>query len=138
MKKIKQGAVLMIKNSNNEFLILKKGSESRYETGKWELCGGAVDKGEDFSTTAVREAKEELGINVILHKELLHEIYSDMGDGVNWEVMVFEATTSDEPNIMEPNKCTELRWVTKQQLIEMKKELAVHLQEDLVKLGWIN
>src|SRR3954469_19599865 len=40
------------------------------KAGCWLLPGGHVDDGEDPRTTVVREAQEELGINVRFHERL--------------------------------------------------------------------
>ncbi|MFC1653417.1 NUDIX hydrolase [Patescibacteria group bacterium] len=137
MTQIKRAAVLMIEDDQGKILLSKKGPKSRYEPGFWELCGGALDSGEDFSDTAKREALEELGVEVEIVNTLSHDTYPDMGDGVVWEVRVFKAKTKNAPKIMEPDKCVELRWVSKEEISLMKGELSVHLKMDLEKLGWI-
>lgn len=134
---IKKAVVGMILNENNEILLLKRGKKSRYEPGKWELCGGQLEEGEPFEEALQREAFEELNISVQITKELIHGMYSDMGDGVEWEVVVYEATTFSTPEIQEHEKCEELNWVSKQELIDRRSDLATHLQEDLARLNWL-
>lgn len=137
VKKVKKGVAVMIISSRGEILLMKRGPKSRYEPGTWEQCGGVVEEGEDFWDTAKREAMEELGVDIKLERELLHDTFSDMGDGVEWEVKVFEATTTDTPKIQEPDKCVELKWVKQSELTNMKGQMATHLREDFEKLGWI-
>lgn len=128
----------MITNDVGEILILRRGEKSRYEPGAWELCGGAVEEDESFQKAIEREVREELGCAIEIEKELIHDTYADMGDGVVWEIVVFRAGKLSEPVIQEKEKCEELRWVSKEVLLSMFDQLATHLQEDLKKLGWKN
>ena len=49
----------IVKNSNDEILILRRHPKSRTNPHKWELPGGKVDPGEFFDEALVREIKEE-------------------------------------------------------------------------------
>ncbi len=48
-----------------KFLLVQEALEKSY--GKWNLPGGHVDKCENLKDTAIREAREECGIEVALH-----------------------------------------------------------------------
>ena len=52
-----------IKNNKNEFLITRR-SETKAHPLMWECTGGSVLKGETSEEAAIREVKEELGIDV--------------------------------------------------------------------------
>jgi len=52
-----------IKNSKNEFLITRR-AENRSHPLMWECTGGSILKGETSLEGAVREIKEELGIDI--------------------------------------------------------------------------
>lgn len=53
----------IIKNSNDEILILRRHPKSRTNPHKWELPGGKVDPGEFFDEALVREIKEETNLD---------------------------------------------------------------------------
>lgn len=52
-----------IKNDKNEFLITQR-SEKKAHPLMWECTGGSAIQGETSEEAAIREVKEELGINV--------------------------------------------------------------------------
>lgn len=54
------GAFVM--NSNSEILVVKEKNGGFRGTGVWKLPTGVVNEGEDISAAAIREVKEETGI----------------------------------------------------------------------------
>ncbi|KAL6999119.1 nudix (nucleoside diphosphate linked moiety X)-type motif 2 [Sarracenia purpurea var. burkii] len=55
------GAIVM--NDKRELLVVQEKSGKFQGTGAWKIPTGVVDEGEDISAAAVREVKEETGIN---------------------------------------------------------------------------
>lgn len=56
-------ARVVLKNSNNQIYLQKRGPEVPTWPGRWDQsAGGHVDEGEDYYDAAVRELREELGI----------------------------------------------------------------------------
>lgn len=63
--------VVLIFQKDNKVLFSRRAHEPKQ--GKWDMPGGFVDPGETLEEAAIREAKEELGIDV----EALHYITSN-------------------------------------------------------------
>ena len=53
-----------IKNDAGEFLISKRSPMKRISPNMWETTGGVVMSGEDSLSAALREVREELGIEL--------------------------------------------------------------------------
>ena len=77
--------------------------------GKWGTMGGHVELGESPREAAIREAKEEFGIEVGNLKFLFiaHELY---GDKQYVDVVFTADIVSGNPKNMEPEKKADLNW----------------------------
>ncbi len=53
--------VAVILNTRDELLILLRAPEAQRDPGKWGICGGRLEAGEDAETGMLREIDEELG-----------------------------------------------------------------------------
>ena len=123
MKAIFKGAVHMIIRKDNKILVQKR-IGSKLWPGYYALPAGHIDVGENQYEALVREAKEELGIDIILDKDMkeypvlrrnhfkidneLLEPYID----IYFEVDNYNGV----PSIMEQDKCAELIWVDEDKL----------------------
>lgn len=58
------GADVWIINSDNKILIQKRAKQKKLEPNVWAMTGGSVILGENSKNTIVREAKEELNIDI--------------------------------------------------------------------------
>jgi mutator protein MutT len=129
------GAVIV--NSDGKMLLAKRGKKARNERGKWEFPGGAVEFGDTMRDTIIREMKEELGIEIepIHHLSPIDHIIPD--EKQHWVTSMFiSKIVKGEPQIMEPDKCSEIGWFT---LEEIKKlPLSIATQEGVLKLKKIN
>jgi ADP-ribose pyrophosphatase YjhB (NUDIX family) len=100
--------LFLIKNNK---ILLSRRYNTGFHDGEYSLPAGHLDGNETLIQTIIREAKEEIGIEVepedlrlahIMHRKEPNE------ERVNF----FFATEKweGEPKIMEPHKCDDLRW----------------------------
>ena len=92
-------------------ILLQKRCNNEYCPQLYAVPGGSIEAGEPALQTAIREAKEELNINVAVEDlHFAHAIHfkSSHGQFINF---FFEVHKWDgELKIMEPNKCCEIKW----------------------------
>jgi len=95
----KELAGVVIRNDNGELLLLHRNTE---KLAQWELPGGKVEPGEDFAATAVREAREEVGVNVVIGEMIGNAHFEHVG--IDWSYTWFSAElTGEEPRVNEPH-----------------------------------
>ncbi len=93
-------------------ILLHRRQNTGYEDGKWDIAGsGHVDEGETARMAVVRECKEEIGIDVNIEDLIfVHLSHRFLKDRTYYDLYFVVNTYSGIPSIMEPNKCSELRW----------------------------
>ena len=125
------GVGVMIFNGKGELLLAKRGREAKNERGCWEVPGGSVDFGETRAQAAVREAKEELGVDVLIVQELPGIDHLIPEEGQHWVTTPFmvKVKAGQKPKIMEPHKCDELGWFA---IDNMPTPLSIATQFNLV------
>lgn len=78
------------------------------DNNKWEFPGGAIDEGELSQDAAIRELREETGIEVEAESLTLVAVH-ETGDWVSF-IYGVDIDEGVDPQVMEPNKCKEWRW----------------------------
>lgn len=106
------GTGAIVFNDEGKILISQRGPKARNESGKWEFPGWSVNFGEHCEDAIVREVKEEfdIDIQVIELLEVVNHIIPD--EKQHWVSPSYIAKhISWNPKIMEPHKCTGMKWV---------------------------
>ena len=57
-------AKVVLRDEHGRMLLLRRSNKCRSFAGYWEWPGGAVEAGEEYAVAAVREAREETGLEV--------------------------------------------------------------------------
>ena len=68
---IQTGSAIIIRNEEGKILL-----QERTDRNKWGLPGGCQELGEDLKITAIREAKEETGLDIDLKQLILIDTLS--------------------------------------------------------------
>lgn len=85
---------------------------------QWELPGGKVKAGEAARDAAVREIKEELGIEVRVVRRLGNAAFQERMHEWHYEWFLAEAV-SGSPAVQEPHKHDEWRFFSWEELLDM-------------------
>jgi len=106
------GVGALVFNKHGELLLLQRGPEAKNERGCWHLPGGAVDFGETLAQALMREVEEELGVDIVLQRQLTAVDHFIPADGQHWVTNGFVAKIApkQKPRIMEPHKHVALGW----------------------------
>ena len=108
-------AVFVVLEKDNQIFLLRR-ANTGWADGMLTLPSGHIDKGETAVEAAIKETREEAGVEVqaedleFLHVHYVHDAY------VNF---YFKATTWEgEAVLNEPHLCSEVMWVNKNEIPE--------------------
>ncbi len=95
-----------------EFLLLRRSSNKIYE-GMWRMVGGKIEQNETAWETAIRELKEELGINIEQLWTVPHvnQFYEWEYDRIN-TIPVFLARITTDENIVLNHEHDAYEWLS--------------------------
>lgn len=124
---------LMLTRRNNRktevLLALRK--NTGYNDGKYELPGGHVEEGEDLIDAMIREAKEELNINLKRENlSIVHILHHYKADRIIFRILAKEYAGNIQ--IGEPDKCEKLEWFD---INELPNNIDIKSKNDLKEIS---
>lgn len=111
--------LIVCRNKDGKWLAIKE-TKNR----GWWLPGGRVDPPEDFATAAVRECKEEAGIDIDI-KGILRYEDNVSKDAFLRSKMIYYAEPKDQnqkPKDYKDSESEEARWVSRDDMLKLEKE----------------
>ena len=114
--------------SGDRLALIRK---PHFPDGVWRTPGGGIKPGEDFLAGVVREAREELGVEVAVSRYLVEAraLFRFADQAVPWRTHVLSATTAEEDLApLDTDEIAAARWGT-------AAELAGPIRERLLATG---
>ena len=112
------------RNTGGEWLINKRSFRYGYSNtdGKWETTGGCAVTGDNSLSAALRETKEELGIDLDADKGKMWKRMTGRGrNGHSYfvDVWIFEHNCTIEDIKLQENETTAAMWASTEKILEM-------------------
>lgn len=114
---------IWLRNSKGEVLLTKRHPDKHYG-GLWECTGGSVLAGEDSLPAAIREVKEEIGVDLthgapgVLLASL--SIRREGQYSAHYDVYLFERDISLEQLVLQSEEVVDAKWVNQATLKQME------------------
>ena len=123
-------------NDKREFLIIKrsliKRGKPNYKAGLWDIPGGTVEEGELPQLAAIREAREEVGLDINIEKIVYETSEYDARKDKVFTTLIYESIlTNDSQIILDLEEHSEYKWVTFEKLHEIGLSNVVDYLRDL-------
>lgn len=112
-----QGADVWIINSENKILIQKRSKEKKLEPNVWAMTGGSVILEENSLQTIVREAKEELNID-IMASDL--KLITKFKTGNVWiDTFILKNDFDINKIVFQKEEVSDVKWATIEEIDEL-------------------
>jgi len=94
----------------NQILISRR-FNTGFRDGEYSVPAGHLDGGETVMEAGVREAKEEVGVELNVNDMVFSSVMHRIEDDERVDFFVHVHKWQGEPFNAEPDKCDDLRWV---------------------------
>jgi 8-oxo-dGTP diphosphatase len=120
---------VIVKNSDNKYLIMQRSHEDTDGAGLWDIVGGSVDS-DDVHECAIRELQEEANLEVENLDFFTEKVYHCPWIDDKKLRLIYQLETDKEPKVSFEHE--QLKWVTIEELEEHEFFLD-YLKEALVE-----
>ena len=114
---------VFILNDYGQILLQKRSGNKKNYPNMWALCTGHVEKNEDVQDAAIRELKEELGIDVSIKE--LHSFANGKFDIINRNSSTYffciKCNLKEEKFIIQKEELSQVKWFDIIDVISMIK-----------------
>ncbi len=108
-----------IKNSNGKFLISKR-SENKAGANKWETVGGSAIIGETSIQAALREVKEELGIDLNAEEgTFLKRLKIEANNSWFGDIWLFNTEVNFSEIVLQEEEVSDVKWASKDEVLNL-------------------
>jgi 8-oxo-dGTP diphosphatase len=129
------GVRVIILDSENRILMVRQHHQERYV---WTVPGGAIEQGETSADAAVREVKEETGLDVSIERLVWHVEQLLPGKEPRFVNIFLAGITGGSPSVgtdpergHEDQVIEEVRFMSKEELAEADGLYPAYLKDEL-------
>lgn len=105
-------SIAIVKNQEGKFLFMKRSDQEEYASGLWDFPGGAKEFLEPTQVAAVRECKEESGLDITIERLIWHRVSRGGLDPMNEFVTFFYLASTDSDEVQLSHEHSDYQWLT--------------------------
>ena len=127
---------IFIINDKKEILLEKRSANKRFNPNKWGLCAGHVDAYETLEEAALREIKEEVGLDVSIEELIPYGEKEVTIKDSNSHITYFyyvKCNKKEDEFIIQEEELSEVKWFNIDEIIMMIKEGKTSFKENKIK-----
>ena len=110
----------LIVNDLGQVLIIQRSKNNDYLPKYWDIPGGTLEDGEDLMLGAIRETKEETGLDVSKLNLFFQKSNVDTSKNKQFITVVFHTKISEGDVVVNPEEHDAFAWVDPSKITEYK------------------
>jgi 8-oxo-dGTP diphosphatase len=110
----------VIYNDDRKMLIIKRAKVNDVLPECWDIPGGTLEDGEDPATGAIREAKEETGLEITDLRLFFEHSNIDAAKNKQFVTLVFAAKYPGGEVKLNPEEHEEYKWIAPEEIEKYK------------------
>ncbi len=119
----------LLVNPRGEILILQRSKKDNVLPGYWDIPGGTLEDGEDPAVGAIREVKEETGIDISNPRLFFQKSNVDSQKNKQFITLIFQVKTTENAVVLNPEDHDAYKWI---QLSEIQNFKTVDYLADCI------
>lgn len=118
---------IWLRNHEGKYLMSRRSENKNWSPGVWETTGGAVQSGETSLDAAVREVREELGLELDKDKgKLIRSVRSEPLQDF-YDAWIFDVETELSDLTVQTEEVSEVKWMDSDEIDALWQENKLHL-----------
>ncbi len=113
---------IWIRNDAGQYLISKRSPDKDWMPNLWEPTGGGVVAGEDSEAAALRETREELGVELDPLDGRMIRSLAPEGDDAFCDIWLFHREVDLKDVVFQEGETVDAMWVTADDIRRMKAD----------------
>jgi len=109
----------------NKILLLRR-FQTGYRDGEYSVSAGHIEENESATQAMIREAKEEIGINIKAQDLVLTHVMHRNENDKRIDFFFTSKKWQGKPEIKEPHKCDKLGWFN---LYKLPKNIVSYIKQ---------
>lgn len=116
---------------NGELLIVRRCPEEEFAANHWEIPGGRLEAGEEFSDGLVRELKEETGLSMANIEAFVDTFDFPTDEGYVVREFNFLVSTESYDIVLDPKEHSAFAWISADDIEKylMTKEMRATIEK---------
>lgn len=123
------GIHVFLYDGKGRFLLQKRSESKKFRPGQWEVIMGHVLAGETAMECALREIREELGVELAPEEFIKLYRWVDWDSSMHTDIFFVRANLDESTLTLQKDEVAGIQWVSKEEMLRFVREMDYRPQQ---------